>query len=393
MADYDGVHINEYQIRGVKYVRLWWYVGEGSKRESQGLGRAKSLTKAKINAARLKQEKRLTMQPGRIAAGESPTMAAWFEQWKRHRTDLSTASLSLADRVYELLTSFEHHGVKPFDPGRRIDRITRAEAAAWRSWLSSHDSMCEATVCKYIRTASSVFGTRTGAASVDLIPFNPFARLKKNVKQAVKGFPELSEDDEDRLIDAAGCTGWRAWIALTLLAGTRRAEPTQMLWSRVKWGEGMMMVPNLKTSRDTLTWRPCLMTPRLERVLLSCHEQAEPGQDRIVPMSLDNASRGIEAIVKRSSVDEWAEPFKALRRRRVSLWRSEYPATWVNIWLGHSQSVSDEHYASVPADAYTQRSPTLKRLLSRLESLPEPRLQAIEKLLNKHDQRKQRTQQ
>jgi len=387
MAEYNGVHINYRTVRGVKYAGLWWYVGEGSKRDTKALGPAKGWTKAKLNQARLKQERELALQPGRVGAGEAPTVEAWVEQWKENRSDLSEASVKLIDQTLKRLGQFKYHGMHPFAPDRRIDKITRAEAAAFRADLAGQ-GISEATVCKIIRCASSLFGTRTGAASLDLIPFNPFGRLKKNTTQPVKGYPELSEEDEDRLIESALSPAWRAWMALTLLAGTRRAEPTAMLWSRVQWGQGKIEIPNLKTSRDNLTWRTCKMEPRLERVLLDCHEQAETGEDRIVPLALHNTTRDFNAIVKRAGLKPWDEAFKACRRRRVSLWRSKYPATWVSIWMGHSQAVSDEHYASVPADAYVEQPETLRRIIAKLSKLTEPELQQAETLLDSAQHRR-----
>lgn len=352
MAEYNGVHVARYKVRGVMYVKLWWYVGQGSKRASLSLGRSKGWTKARLSKARLSQEKELALQPGRVGAGEAPTLKAWVEQWKANRSDLSKTSLRLVDRTVRMMEDFEHHGARPFDPDRRIDRITRAEAAAWRAWLSKRtvpndpdELVSEATVCKYIRCASSLFGTRTGAASVDLIPFNPFDRLKKNAQTETKGHPTLTAQQEQSLLDACPSAEWRSLVALVLYAGLRIGETALVEWSDVKWGEGKLSVPKYKTRR-----RDCLMLPELEAVLLEGFDLSEGG--RVVPLSRSNLNREMTKIIKRSGVEVWPEVFQALRRRRDVMWKQQYPEFIVDSWLGHSGQVSRDHYLTVPEDVY-----------------------------------------
>lgn len=341
MADYDGVHVGKYKVRGVGYVRLWWYVGEGSKRHSSSLGPAKDWTKAKINRARLDKEKELAMQPGRVASGKAPTLKAWWEQWKQE-ADVTASTIALMQATIDKLVAF---GI-PLD--RRIDKISRSEAASWRAWLADQ-GVSEATVCKHVRCASSLFGERNGAASLDLIPYNPFSRLKKNVKTATKGYPDLTEANVSALLDACPSPAWRAMVGLTLHAGVRRGEAMAMRWTDVLWDKGRLRVPNIKTSGGT-TSRDCRMEPELERLLLSCFESAEG--DRVVALPESNLNRGMLRIIKRAGMDAWREPFHALRRRRASLWKLAYPAYVVDAWMGHSAAVSREHYLSVPEDLY-----------------------------------------
>lgn len=377
MAEYDGVHIRKYQVRGVEYVGLWWYKGQGSKRDTKALGRAKDWTKATLNRARLDKEKELALQPGRVAAGKSPTLGAWFKQWKRDRTDVAASTLVLMEATVKKL---DEYGI---GEDRRIDKVTRAEASAWRAWMIGQ-GMSEPTVCKHVRCASSLFGERSGAASVDLIPFNPFSRLRKNVKTPVKGFPNLSEQEEDKLIDAATSPAWRAYVAILLMTGCRRSEPLQMRWSKVHWGEGRLQIPSIKTSRaGQLVWRDCKMVPRLEQVLLECYEQADPGEDHVVPLSLNNVNRDFLRLIEVAGLKVWADPFRGLRRRRASLWKAQYPASWVNIWLGHSESVSRGYYISVPPDAYKADESKAGSLIDKIKTMDESELNAIEELLNK----------
>ena len=59
-------------------------------------------------------------------------------------------------------------------------------------------------------------------------------------------------------------------------------------------------------------------------------------------MSKNNLNRDMTAIIKRSGLEPWAEPFQALRRWRDSTWKLNYPGYVVDTWLGHGAEVSQE---------------------------------------------------
>lgn len=379
MAEYNGVHVRGYKVRGVSYVGLWWYVGQGSERDTKALGRKTDWSKAAIDRARVKEEQRLALQPGRIGADKAPTLRAWYEQWKTSK-ELAPATVVIMDLTVRRMTEFKHYGINPMGLDRRIDKITRVHASSWRAWLRD-SGIKEATVCRYIRCASSLFGENGGAVGLDLIPFNPFSRLKKNADTVTKGHPDLSDQDVYRLIASCPSPEWRALVGLVLHAGVRRGESMAIEWSDIQWGRGRLLVPNLKTSkRGQLTKRECFMEPALESILLESYEQAQEGERRVAPISPNNLNRQMSLIMDKAGLS-WSEPFHGLRRRRASTWKLVYPAYVVNLWLGHSEAVSRKSYLTVPESLYASEGRAeLRKLVDRL---PADQFEMAEKMLRR----------
>ena len=379
MAEYNGVHVRTYKVRGVRYVGLWWYIGQGSQRDTKGLGRKSEWTKAALDRARLKEERRLALQPGCIGSDRAPTLSAWFEQWKANK-QLAAATLGMMDRTVKKMAEFENYGTNPMGLDRRIDKITRAHTIAWTAWLRE-SGMKEPTVCKYVRCASSLFGEQGGAVGLDLIPFNPFGRLRKNTDTPTKSHPDLSDGEVQRLIETCPDARWRALVALIAHAGVRRGEALAVEWSDIQWGKGRLLVSNLKTSKHgQIAKRECLMEPALETILLECYEQAEEGTRRVAPISTNNLNRQMLSLMARAGLS-WSEPFHGLRRRRASTWKLVYPAYVVNLWLGHSEAVSRKSYLTVPEALYAgEGRTTLRKLVDRLSA---EKLERAEKLLRR----------
>ena len=59
--------------------------------------------------------------------------------------------------------------------------------------------------------------------------------------------------------------------------------------------------------------------------MLEAHELAEPGQERVVPLSTNNLHRRIKLILRGLGIDPWADLFQQLRRDAETDWSMDYP--------------------------------------------------------------------
>jgi len=370
MPDYDGVHVGSYSVRGVAYVRLWWYTGRGSQRKAESLGARSKLTKAQISRVRREKESQLAKQPGRIAADKAPTWESWSVAYRESRRDLAQGSAVLLEQMVRLFTAWLE--TQPCGPDVRMDRVTRSMATSYRTWLSTQpgkaagSKMSGSTVAKHVRGCSMVFKS---AVDQDLIPSNPFDRLPKSVRTDVKGHPDLDEKKIGRLLDAAPSTGWRCLLGLCTWSGIRRHEAMALDWQDVQWGQSRLVATTRKQSGSKPKRRDVLMLPQLEQLLLEAYEAGLPKPCDGV--SANNIHRNAHAIIRRAGFEPWQDPFHALRRWRDSTWKAEYPGFYVDQWLGHGAEVSARHYLTVPASAYEPDGTTqeLKQAIAAMDSV------------------------
>lgn len=380
MANYDGVHAQEYTARGVKYVRLWWYIDQGSSRDTVSLGRRSKLTKTVINQHRKQKEKELALSPGRIGAGDAPTWGAWKKQYKAFRSDLADSSLKLIKQSCDYFAIWLKD--KKIGDSTRIDQITRSDVAVFRKWLENQkagdDVIKPLTVVKHMRNLSCMFGPNHGALKLDIVPFNPFDREKLAAKAKKKGHPDFTPEQIESLLDACPTTGWRSLVALCLYAGIRVGEGFELEWSDVAWGQGKLTICRGAVASTKKRERECKLEPELEKILL---EGFEAGDANPVPVTRFNLNRNMKIIIKHAGLDLWVDPFHALRRWRDSTWKLTQPGFAVDEWLGHSAEVSREHYLSVPDHLYRppERLDRIKGLISQLD---DKSLDRIEKIAN-----------
>ena len=93
------------------------------------------------------------------------------------------------------------------------------------------------------------------------------------------------------------------------------------------------------------------MVPKLEAVLLAAFNAAPTGVASITGLSPHNLTRQAQAISGAAGVTPWPKFYQAMRVSRENDWKLAgfAEATYAK-WLGHSETVSRQHYVS-PTDA------------------------------------------
>jgi len=136
----------------------------------------------------------------------------------------------------------------------RIDRITRATASNWRTAMARGElrfnrygrPLAEASVCIHVRNAKTIFNH---AVRDDLISFNPSHRLKGTAREPDKDWKYITLEELDKLLNACPNRSWKMLIALCRLAGLRRGEALELMWSDIDWQNHRLTVIAEKTGR------------------------------------------------------------------------------------------------------------------------------------------------
>lgn len=237
-----------------------------------------------------------------------------------------------------------------------IGRITPDDAFQWRADLLA-GGLAEGTVRLHTRNAKQIF---RAASDRGLIESSPFEKLPSTAIAADRD-RHVSADDALRVIDELPNAVWRVTLALGRFGGLRIPSETHALtWADIDWGRRRMRVYAPKAHRlgstkaDATRWVP--IVPELKVFLSEAFDAAEPGEDRVVPLSRNNLHRTVRQAIDRAGVEAWADLFQALRRSCETDFASRFPQHAVSEWIGHSQAVSHKHYLQVTDDLFESAS-------------------------------------
>ena len=196
------------------------------------------------------------------------------------------------------------------------------------------------------------------AAQEDLIPFNPFDRLKGNSPIPEKEWADIDDEKFQKLLDACPNSGWHVLLCLCRYAGLRRGEALRLKWSEIEWEDPpkLIVMPEDGLTITKQRRRVVPIEPRLHTVLLDAFDATEPGDPHVVPLvsvTRTNIGHAVRIICAKAKI-EYAKPFHTLRKNRETEWAQDYPAFVVAEWLGHRIEVANQHYLKVPAALYRQ---------------------------------------
>lgn len=329
--------------------RNYWqarYYDSSGIRRTKSLGPKKKLSKrqAKVKCDRLAAK--LTLNPGIADTCHHIKLEDFIKRYLSSRTDLRKSTLESHRLSGDYLKEF-------FGEDIYIDRINRAKASNWRAALAQGElsfhptkaTMVQASVCIHVRNAKTMFNY---AVRDDLILFNPFDRLKGNAAEPDKDWKYISLEELDKLLDTCPNIGWKMLIALCRLAGLRRGEALDLVWSDINWQEHYFTVIAQKTGRRRIV----PIVPNLYQLLLEAFDQAQENEERICPVSRHGLWRNFQVYRKRAGLEKWKDAFKVMRRNCETDWAQQYPQYVVSTWIGHNIQVSARHYLQVPAELY-----------------------------------------
>lgn len=317
---------------------------------------------SKTEAMRLCREIERThiINPGMTDATRAPLLSAWRTAYFKQRTDLKDGSVALKGQTFDAL--IKHFG------DVRLDRITRAGAAAFRVMLVGRE-LSPATVGRYVRDAKSIFNE---AKNQDLLPFNPFDRVSGAVPEVSKEWHYVSLDDLSRLMDHLPSTQWRCLIALCRLAGLRRGEALRLRERDVDLVARTLQVwPEEGVEGTKQAYRVVPISPALAAWLREAIDAIPTDEERLCwGLSEPNLNRDVVTYLKRAGLPNYSKAFHTLRKNLESDWFAEHPAPAVCAWLGHSPAVAMRHYHKPTAEMLGKVTGPLSQSATNPSQLP-----------------------
>jgi len=273
----------------------------------------------------------------------APTLGAWLDKYiGQRKAELKPASIAKLGRTACFVRRY-------FGTDIAIDAIAEDSAHDWRAWLRSQ-GINDATAGTHVRNVKQIF---TNAVKRKLIGENPFANLIGPVGVADRD-RYVASDEADAILDAFPGARWRVLIGLARFAGLRVPSETHILtWADVDWDRGRLSVYSPKTERyEKHRRRTVPITPQLMRLLQDAFDAAEDGQERVCGLSRNNLHRMVQAILKRAGIVPFRRFFQVLRQSCDTEWKQTFPSYAVDVWLGHSERVSERHYLMIPDDVW-----------------------------------------
>lgn len=167
---------------------------------------------------------------------QAPPASPTIEEWEGRFLALLRDSAPHTRRLYKLTIGLL---IDRFGAARRLDTITRAEAAEFRQWLADLPSLrpgcgrrprSEATTCGDIRRLKAFWNR---AIALELVSSNPFVREVGTPPVYDPDFHVVTREDLERLLSVLPNHSWRCLIALCRLAGLRRGEALRLTWADV----------------------------------------------------------------------------------------------------------------------------------------------------------------
>ncbi len=376
----DAVNI----ISNGAYWQVAYRDAEGRRRfKSLGAKSKYSRRHAKKLAARFLCE--LVKNPGLGNRSRAITLEAFATRYLESRTELASGTRYLHQLTLRFLQAF-------FGADCRIERIVRSRAADWRTALAAGQlervrvnrqhmkPLSEATVCQHVRNARTIFGQ---AVRDDLLPMNPFDRLKGTAKIPDKDWRYVTLDEAAAISAACPNLGWRVFFLLCRLAGLRVGEALALPWSSIDWENHRLKVFAKKTGDA----RTLPIVPELYAVLLEAHHAATAGESMVVSVgqvSRFSLRRRFHGICKAAGIQPWIDCFQVLRRNCETDWAMRgWPQAAVSEWIGHDMRVSGDFYvqnleqlfrevAGLPQKAPQSRLPGMGEVRKSLPDRMEP---------------------
>lgn len=326
-----------------EYWQAVWRTTTG-RRVAKSLGHKKKISKADAVRACRAIAREHILEPGSADAGNAPILSTWKVAYLKAHAELKDGTVSLKEQTFARLIT--HFG------DVRLDRITRAGAAGFRTWLLTLE-LSAATVSRYVRDAKAIFRE---AKDQDLIGLNPFDRVSGASPDVAKTWAFVSHEDLTRLLDAVPDAAWRALVGLCRLAGLRRGEALRLRVQDVDLVDRVLAVyPENYVEGTKQAYRTVPITPALAAILRESIDAVPEGEERLCwSIFARNADRDIKTYLRRAGIPKYAKPLHTLRKNLESEWLAKHPAPAVCAWLGHSPAVAMKHYNKPPPETVAQ---------------------------------------
>jgi len=331
---YPGVKVT----RDRESWRAVWFDSTGRRRRKR-LGNSETMSRAEAERRALKLQQVQLICPGyRDGPAIVPTITAHVREYVTRRGP------EIGDAARKWIEMTRAQLVACFGDVR-LDALTRDGAGRLvvhlRQPRRDGTLRSEWSVKGYITVASRLF---EDARKRDLIPINPFDRLRVKVAKIERDWRYVTLAELDRILAACPDASWRAFFGLLRLAGLRLGEARRLTWDRIDWERRTLtVVPREGKVTTKQRTRVVPVQPRLYALLREAFDAAAPGSRYVSPFCKKPNTVGREIVV-RAGLTPWAKLFHTLRKNLVSDWQAVYPSLDVAAWLGHDVRVAADHY-------------------------------------------------
>ena len=282
-------------------------------------------------------------------------LARYFEK----RKDVKSSTLEHWGHTRRNLIQF-------FGGEKHIDEITAGNARDFELFLKTvarenrygdideSEGLSLDTVRKRIGNAKQFFAD---AVEHELIPSNPFKKLKSAVKGNRKRDFFITREMADLVLDACPDAQWRLIFALARFGGLRcTSEFVRLRLDDVDWGRRRIRVTSPKTEHhEGKEYRFIPLFPELRPYLEAVWHQAEEGEEYFITRFRDpnqNPRTTMLKIISRAGLKPWPKLFQNLRASRQTELEETFPSHVACAWMGNSQSVAEKHYLQVTEDHF-----------------------------------------
>lgn len=279
------------------------------------------------------------------------------------RTDAKPASKIVWGHTRRNLLEF-------FGDDKPIADITPAAAKDFERYLattarengygdkSTSDGLSPDTIRKRIGIAKQFFAD---AVDRELLPRNPFAKLKSTVKGNRERDYYVSREATQKLIDAAPDAQWRLIIALSRYGGLRcPSEHLALRLDDVDVERLRIRITSPKTEHhEGKAWRYIPLFPELRPYLDAVWHAAEPGTEHFITRyrrNDQNLRTTFLKIIKRAGLTPWPKLFHNMRASRQTELEETFPSHVVCSWIGNSPQVAKRHYLQVTDEHFERAS-------------------------------------
>ena len=344
-------------VKGKTYAYwfLIWYDSDG-KRRTKSLGCAGDLSKRRADKQRQAKQNELNANPRRRDADRSPELGTYIEGYLASRKgELAKGTLELHGQTGRYLVVF-------FGASKQLDTISRADARDFQTALSNNElarankrrrqnSLASTTVDRHVREAKTIFEV---ALKDDMIPFNPFDKLKS--RKPVKKEWHYVGDEEFASLLAACSPAWRLLLGLARWGGLRSEEALEVPWRKIDWEKHVICI---EARND---WKPkdgekrtIPISPILYALLREFRDR-DPTGEMVIPRAdvcRTNLWRDFQSLFRRARVRPYSKPMHTLRKCCLTDWADTQPSHFVQAWAGHSDyRTTANFYLQVPESGY-----------------------------------------
>jgi integrase len=248
-----------------------------------------------------------------------------------------------------------------FGPARPLRSITEGEAKDFRKWLSMPRGEAKkawqgSTANRICGRAKEMFAYAKSRRFIDHNPFESVRGLTVRANPETQFFvcPELTA----RILGAMPTHMWRALFALARIGGLRCPSETRALrWENIKWDEGKIEVPCVKTRRHAgRAWRTIPLWPELRAILEALRTASPTDAEWVIKeYRRESANPAVQfaRFLKQANIPLYPKLMQNLRFSRAQELIDEgYPEHVVQAWIGHTAAVAREHYRAVTEEHF-----------------------------------------